>query len=396
MRGEWKEAVVPCQQAIQIAERIGDEQEAGRVWAALAMIEKHVAPADVARRSFDRALELHYRYDDDAWTAVSEVNLADLLMRGGEWDEARVHYERGYEVAVRLGEPVQQSAALIGLGTLAGRTGGNPRELLHSAIDAMEGLDAYYERGRAYSVLGIWELTHSRWDLADDLFARAIESLTPVGDMRWLGLLAAHRACAAALEGDEDAVGMHIAHAAQTWMKSKADDLLADIEALEFACRSLLDRVEPRVDDEVRERIEELDEHPARGIPWLAENHVATWFQCRPDQSTEAPVLLLDRDARHVTLPDGTEQDFSRRGPLRLMLLALARTHDATPGECLTVDDLVAAGYPDEVMTPESGRARVHTAVRRLRKLGFSELLMTRDEGYLLDPVLLVRFHKSV
>jgi hypothetical protein len=38
-------------------------------------------------------------------------------------------------------------------------------------------------------------------------------------------------------------------------------------------------------------------------------------------------------------------------------------------------------------MRPESGAERVYTAVRTLRRLGLGRVLLSRDGGYLLDPM---------
>ena len=37
-------------------------------------------------------------------------------------------------------------------------------------------------------------------------------------------------------------------------------------------------------------------------------------------------------------------------------------------------------------MRPDSGATRVYTSIRRLRKSGLQGVLLTREDGYLLDP----------
>jgi len=48
--------------------------------------------------------------------------------------------------------------------------------------------------------------------------------------------------------------------------------------------------------------------------------------------------------------------------------------------------ELVDAGWPGEKMKHEAATLRVYTTIRRLRALGLAEALLTRDDGYLLDP----------
>ena len=44
------------------------------------------------------------------------------------------------------------------------------------------------------------------------------------------------------------------------------------------------------------------------------------------------------------------------------------------------------AKYVDEEMLAEAADKRLRTAVWTLRKAGLEELIVTRDDGYLLDP----------
>jgi len=91
-------------------------------------------------------------------------------------------------------------------------------------------------------------------------------------------------------------------------------------------------------------------------------------------------------DARTLATPEGAQIDLSRRGPVRRLLDALVAKRIDAPGTALTADALLDAGWPDERMKHQAGMLRVYTAVRRLRKLGLAGVLVTRDDGYLLDP----------
>ncbi len=388
--GRWDDAETAGREAIALAVANDDERGEGRICAALGMVQKHGHAPEVALRSFERAIDISTRLGDTTWIGVSTLNLADLELRCGQYEESLQHYQRGLELAVAIGDRLGESAALIGLGTLASRTGGNPRELLHSAIDAVEGLHAYYERARAYSVLGIWELRDGRHQMAGDLFRRAIDMLTVVADRRWIGLMWAYRACATAMSGADFEPYLDGARAA--WSEPDEPHLLGDLDHARAVCVALGNAMQPEPGPAARARIDELNRHTQTGVQWLADNHIETWHSLRVSAARTSPVIELTDDARHVWLPSGVDHDFSRRGPLRLMVLALATAAQTGAGECLSVEDLVGAGYPDEAMTADSGKMRVHTAVRRLRKLGFADILLTRDEGYLLDPALDVRF----
>lgn len=97
----------------------------------------------------------------------------------------------------------------------------------------------------------------------------------------------------------------------------------------------------------------------------------------------ERSTLRVRRDGRTVRL-DGATLDFSRRGPLRRVLVALVEAR--LRGEALSSSQVQEAGWPSERMFPESAAARVYAAIKRLRALGLGRVLLTRDEGYVLSP----------
>jgi hypothetical protein len=79
---------------------------------------------------------------------------------------------------------------------------------------------------------------------------------------------------------------------------------------------------------------------------------------------------------------------FGRRVAPKRLLLALAQARLAHAGSVLAPQELVGAGWPNERMRPEAARQRLRTAIWTLRKLGLEPVLLTRDEGYLLDPAV--------
>jgi hypothetical protein len=74
-----------------------------------------------------------------------------------------------------------------------------------------------------------------------------------------------------------------------------------------------------------------------------------------------------------------------RRKPLALLLDRLAREREERPGAALAWDALLEAAWPGERVLAAAGAHRVRVAVSTLRKLGLKDVLLTRDEGYLLS-----------
>jgi hypothetical protein len=102
--------------------------------------------------------------------------------------------------------------------------------------------------------------------------------------------------------------------------------------------------------------------------------------------------LLVGGEGRWFQPVGGARVNLGRRGPLRRVLLKLAEQRRASPGAGLPVEALLEAGWPGETMQHDSGLARVYTTIQRLRALGLASVLITRDDGYLLEPAIPVRF----
>lgn len=96
--------------------------------------------------------------------------------------------------------------------------------------------------------------------------------------------------------------------------------------------------------------------------------------------------LTVGPEARWIVPPEGERLDLVRYGPVRRLLDRLVEHRLASPGEALTADALIEAGWPGERMKHTAGLLRVYSAVRRLRRLSLDQVLVTRDDGYLLDP----------
>ena len=102
-------------------------------------------------------------------------------------------------------------------------------------------------------------------------------------------------------------------------------------------------------------------------------------------EATESEGIAIAEDGTWFQL-GGPKIDMGRRGAVRRILLALAQTRASQPGVTLSVNDLFQLGWPGEKIPYESQVRRVYTAVWTLRTLGLDSCLLTRNEGYLLDP----------
>lgn len=120
----------------------------------------------------------------------------------------------------------------------------------------------------------------------------------------------------------------------------------------------------------------------ARIARYLTSHAVET---TRPGDPEPRPQLWVGESGGWFIVDAGDRVDLSRRKALRLVLRELLSARLGRPGEPLSVESLVAAGWPGEQLVAQSGRARLYVTISELRKLGLEPCLRRDDEGYSLD-----------
>jgi hypothetical protein len=101
---------------------------------------------------------------------------------------------------------------------------------------------------------------------------------------------------------------------------------------------------------------------------------------------TNRPGLRVAADGRWFVRAPDRYVDLTRRGALSRILARLVATHRAAPSRALALDDVFEVGWPGERTVADAAATRVYNAIQRLRRLGLERILLTRDDGYLLDP----------
>jgi hypothetical protein len=109
------------------------------------------------------------------------------------------------------------------------------------------------------------------------------------------------------------------------------------------------------------------------------------------ERSRPISELIIGAGGRWFQPVGGSRVNLGRRGPLRRVLLSLARQRLQHPGIGLDVQSLIEAGWPGEKILYRAGLSRAYTTIQRLRALGLQDVLLTSDEGYLLQPTFPVR-----
>ncbi len=117
----------------------------------------------------------------------------------------------------------------------------------------------------------------------------------------------------------------------------------------------------------------------------------ARWLLRRAEDTPPARgALLLGPDAAWFHATGADPVDLEKRKALRRILAHLATERVARPGSAVDMDALLRAGWPGTRLTHDSAKNRVHVAISTLRKLGLRRVLLSLDDGWLLDPSIAV------
>lgn len=373
-RGRLVPALAAAESA-QACEGQSEEQQA----------ETHVLWAVCRRQEGDlTAAEEHCR------TAISLVagtqhralgdasaNLGLILAYGGRRAEARAANEQALRCFEDLGDPWGQGLALGNLGELA-QEDGNFTEARHLVEAALQCLQEVRD-GRYIAVYtSILAMVEHEAGLVSEALAHYATSTDRLHRLRGVHAEAAARGAYGALlaaTGDR---------AAAEGEFQRAERLLSAGGHLFIREALSLHRLHLAPIDARRAALARASDlsHGVRFARRLLEKTL-------PRENV--PTLTVAKDARHFVL-GGTQVDLTRRGSLRRILGALveARGSGVTPTRALSTRDLIEAGWPGEIMRDDAAGNRIRVAITTLRKLGLADVLITRDDGYVLSASIVV------
>lgn len=342
LRGHHRRALDTFTSALAAADALGDDTRAGWAAAFACFSAGHTDDRRAAGALGERALGVARRARDLRLTAMAEQALGFGALVHGELGEAEVQLRRAVAAARLAGAP-----RLVGI---------------------------------CVANLGLVHLERGALERASTCLAEAHETFTAIDDRFHLARLAVHEALIAVRRGAPEATG-------DVTRSLERVVALDDLEGELCARAALVELARASGDPLLAER--RWDElalcvRHADDVSWPRKLAALATVEAGPPRGH---TLRLSRDGRTLEL-SGRPVDFSRRGPLRRVLLALVEARLSEPGRALSAVEVQAAGWPGEKMYPESGAARVYMAVRRLRELGLEAALLTRDEGYALDPAL--------
>ncbi len=328
--------------------------------------------------------------------ALATYELAVIEMFAGSHETAFGHFDEGLRTARHHDARVATGALLTARGCLLQDVGRLDEALDHHAEAARIFHDAgsrYREASTLY-YLATSYLERGEHEEAMSILRRARAALAGVGAARYEVLISGCMASALAAAG----------------RMAEADEAMAVAERAVRAVRN-----EPALACNVRLHglALKLRKHPEREPEAMISEAEALVRDCPSDDSRFALRVLqgvrrtepkhdddnalvvwsdggafrLARETKVVTLPE--------RSPLRRILQTFAERRIEAPGDAVSIDDVIRAGWPSEKIGADAAANRAHVALASLRKLGLRDVLVHGGGGYLLSQAVIVRLIKA-
>lgn len=375
-------------EALETFRALGDRRGEGRALGSRAILDHEQGRIDRAQVGYEHALRCLAAAGDMRSEAIFLSNLGDLHLEQGRPGEAREHYRRAHAALTALGDRRTAGVVLGNLGGVEHEEGrlAEAAELRGRAVEALASVGDRRMEAVFRGYLACARHEAGALDEARASYRGAIDTLLALNDRHFAALFLAHRSAAEAAAGAS-------ATATRLWAEAAAlvdalDDAalrttldlhqgqLDHLAGRSAAARARLDAASPRTDDE-RFAVRLLRRTLGAAVV--------------PVGAADAPVLHVDAARRRFTTPGGAAVDFGRRETLWRVFEGLVAHGEARPGQPVTVEAMLAAGWPGERVLPAAGANRVYVAIATLRSMGLRDLLLSRDSGYFLDPACVIR-----
>lgn len=312
---------------------------------------------------------------------------------------SRAHNERARSICVDIGDRWLEGLVLANLGQLEQELGNFDAadELLSGALERFR--ESSEQQYFAIYSSAHGDLQHERGDVdaARKSYARAAAFLDGWRTHRYTVSATASWASLEAAHGHASDAQLHLARARRGMERASTATVRVAFEA--HAAIVALARASAARNDEAlaheRRRWSEWLSAVRAGEgedAWVARESFDVRFALRmlsralAGEPNAALSLEVGPECAWFSVRGQARVDLRRRGSLRRILEALVEQHGAAAGRSLDQRQLLARGWPNERLLADAASKRLRVAVATLRKLGLRELLITRDDGYTLDP----------
>ncbi|HEX3345338.1 MAG TPA: tetratricopeptide repeat protein, partial [Polyangiaceae bacterium] len=403
------------ERACTIDRETDQRREEGRALGLLGSVAALEGNLGVAWSTLERAIAVHREAGDLRFEAMSTGNLAVVAHDAGRLPEARMHGDRALALCRQAGNR-RLEAEVLGLLAAVAHEGDRLEEAAEQYARALAMHREVGNRRAEGMLLGYHgALLAEMGDVesARAAYARALTILRECRDRPNEALVLGALAAIEAREGGLESARAALAHATECLDGVDEPRVRAAVHLwrghleLALAREARLEGEDARarmlVDDAGR-RLEETDPTEGGEVRRAADVRLARRALARaldavgraeavppsslvaegPPPGAAPDALVVCTKGRWFRNPHGEVVSIARWRPLQRLLERLAERREIAPGEPLSVDALVAAGWPGERMLSKAGATRVYTAIASLRRLGLRDMLVRDDRGYSL------------
>lgn len=391
------------QAALAHAELIGDERLEGICLQGLADADMSARDYEAAIDSYTRALSIHRKLGNRTYEAMLLGNLGGAYHRLGDFAEARRRYHTSLGYHRSAGTRAYENVVLFALGALEfeERNYADARDHFRTALEVASELELESDMAGLKLCLSWVDIVEGGLASAANHARLAAEQFEAIGpeDHGWMAVALATLACVNVLRGQASDPQIE---KSRTLVEGRGVDSQTTMVALLTEWCTALSFDDPartrstlinelatiretyRTEDDSRP-IVEVSLH-ARMVESLVMRPVGPLQAALedPDAASEA-AFAVGPDSQWFQVDD-EPVDLRRRKSIRLILNHLVELHTMEPGQGCDVYTLFDVGWPGEQVDPDAGARRVYWAIRTLRKNGLDELILTSDDGYLIDP----------
>lgn len=331
---------------------------------------------------------------DPLGRATAHYELATLAMFGKRESGADAHLVKGLGIARESALPIMEGAMNTARGCLL-QLQGNSLEARSCHAEAARIFGDCGSRHREGSALYYLATTYLEVGEAAEalpILERARKRLAPIGAPRYEALVAAALALIHAELGHHEE-----AEAMMTRAEASSEQVLHE-PALQISIalqRWALDgrtKEEGALERKLREASEQVEQHGTD------DTHFAFRMLERMTNGSvvaageQAGALIVWRDRCAFQVPEDPSPVVLRAGsPNQRIFARLVERRLAEPGERVSLEEIISAGWPSERIAAEAALNRAYVAIATLRKKGLRGVLDKVAGGYALSPGLPVR-----
>jgi predicted ATPase len=352
------------------------------------------APLEIVTEAFAQAFQIYRKLGCEMLEVLALGNLASAMAIRGDLFEAKNLLSRALRSYEGKGEVASKALALANLGLVEQELG----ELEKAKSSYQQGIEILQRIGyRTHEAmvlgagLGLCCQEMESYEAAREAYLRALEIFEEFKNPPQEGIARAFLGSLLALEDKPEEASRALALAKESLSKpalsealfvlSEAFLLLQKRRAL-FAQEKFIEA--DAILEEVHKRIEDTSALKKRSA-YIRTLHriLARRIAALPSWRTS---IFIASDGSWFSCLGQEKVSLSRRRALPQLVVVLAKKRLSHPGETVSLQELVTAGWPNERLLEQAAHNRLYVAISTLRNLGFRELLISREDGWLLSP----------